>query len=211
MEAFLNQVRRAAQEAANARAVTRHGVITSYDPTNHAVKVQLQPDGTLTGWIPLKSAWVGNGWGLFLAPQVGTAVQIDFQEADGGVGSAGLSFFNDVERPLSVPAGEAWLVHKSGASIKLTNDAAVTIANGQGALISLAHDGTIKADTGAGASIQLKGGDISSKGTWAHEGALNVTGGTVTSDQDVVGGGKSLKNHIHTAVKTGTDTSGPPQ
>lgn len=210
MEQMLNQVRRAAQEATSARAVTRHGTISSYDPANHAVKVELQPDGTLTGWIPLKSAWVGNGWGLFLAPQIGTAVEIDFQEADGGVGSAGLSFFNDVERPLSVPSGEAWLVHKSGTSLKLTNDGAITAANGKGALIEIAADGTITADTGAGASVKLSGADISSKGTWSHDGDLTSTG-TVTAQTDVVGGGKSLMSHRHLAVKTGTDVSGAPQ
>ena len=158
MEAFLNQVRRAAEGAGSTRATTRHGTVSSYDPANYAIKVELQPDGTLTGWLPLKSPWVGNGWGLFVAPTIGDAVEVDFQEADGGVGSVGWRFFNDSERPLSVPAGEAWLVHQSGASIKLTNDAELAL------------------DDGAGATIILGGGNITSTGTWTHTGSLSANG-----------------------------------
>ena len=46
---------------------TRQGTVTAYDPDNYAVKVQLQPTGEETGWIPLSSPWVGNGWGLAAA------------------------------------------------------------------------------------------------------------------------------------------------
>lgn len=34
---------------------------------------------------------------------------------------------------------------------------------------------------------------------------------TVTADTDCVGGGISLKDHVHTGVQTGSSTSGPPQ
>ena len=30
----------------------RHGLVTAVDPTNHAVKVSLQPEGMVTGWLP---------------------------------------------------------------------------------------------------------------------------------------------------------------
>lgn len=42
------------------------------------------------------------------------------------------------------------------------------------------------------------------------KGDLNVTG-IVNASVDVIGAGKSLKNHKHTAVKAGTDISGAPQ
>lgn len=158
MEDMLNQMRRAAEGANSTRATTRHGTVTSYDPANYAIKVELQPDGTLSGWLPLKSPWVGNGWGLFVAPSIGDAVEVDFQEADGGVGSVGWRFFNDSERPLSVPSGEAWLVHQSGMSIKLTNDQKLAL------------------DDGAGASIILGSGNITSTGTWTHTGTLTANG-----------------------------------
>jgi hypothetical protein len=127
MHDLLNAQKAAAQQATQGRASTRHGVISSYDPNAYAVKVMLQPDNVPTGWIPLKSAWIGNGWGLFCPPSIGDAVEVDFQEDDGGVGSAGLRFFNDSDRPLPCPSGEFWLVHKSGSLLKFHNDGTVEL------------------------------------------------------------------------------------
>ena len=106
MEHLKNQMRQAAQLAANVIAKPRHGLISSYDPANHAVKVTIQPEGVETGWLPLKSLWIGNGWGLFCAPNIGDAVEVTFQEGSVEAGSAGHRFFNDEDRPLNVPAGE---------------------------------------------------------------------------------------------------------
>ncbi|MDR6511450.1 hypothetical protein J2792_002322 [Novosphingobium capsulatum] len=185
MDGLMNQMRRAAQEAIGTGGASRQGIIDAYDPNAYAVKVRLQPDDTLTDWLPLKSPWVGNGWGLFCGPSVGDAIEVDFQEGDGGVGTAGWRFFNDEDRPLQVPSGELWLVQQSGASIKLAND------------------GSIAIDTGAGASIVLKGDNITSAGTWTHT-------GTFTASDDVVASGKSLKTHLHSGVQPGTGQSGAP-
>jgi phage baseplate assembly protein gpV len=155
MHGLTNQMRRAAQEAASSQATTRQGIVTSYDPGTYAVKVELQPDGTLTGWIPLKSPWVGNGWGMFCPPSIGDAVEVDFQEADGGVGSAGWRFYNDQDRPLPCPSGEFWLVHKDGALLKF-------------------H---------AGGTVELHAKTLTtSADAWNHAGPLTVTGGDVTAD-----------------------------
>lgn len=52
-------------------------------------------------------------------------------------------------------------------------------------------------------SINLNGATIDSSG--------NITSpGTITGDSDVVGGGKSLKTHVHTGVTTGGGDTGPP-
>lgn len=185
MQEMLNHMRRVAQEASSSQAVTRHGLVDGYDPTNYAIRVRLQPDDTLTDWIPLKSVAVGNGWGFFWAPSIGDAIEIDFQEADGEAGSGGWRFFNDADRPLPVPAGEMWMVHQSGASFKLTSDGAATF------------------DSGAGASVQVKGDTITSVGTWSHTGTIEATG-------DITGNGTSLHNHKHGGVQTGSGQSGTP-
>lgn len=181
MEALLNHMRRAAMEAGSSRAATRHGIVDGYDPNAYAVKVRLQPDDTLTDWIPLKSPWVGNGWGLFVAPLVGDAVEVSFQEDDGGVGSVGWRFFNDADRPLPVPAGEAWLVHQSGSSIKLTTDGKLTMTDGSGTVLALSNDGKVR-----------------------------ITGDLIVSGE-VTGNGKALSTHKHTGVQTGSGVSGEPQ
>lgn len=127
MQHLLNSMRAVAQQATQSRASTRHGLVTSYDPNTYAVKVTLQPDNVVTGWIPLKSPWIGNGWGLFCPPSIGDAVEVDFQEDDAGVGSVGMRFFNDADRPLPCPSGEFWLVHQSGSRLKFENDGSVEL------------------------------------------------------------------------------------
>lgn len=204
MDQFLNHMRRAAEEASSSRAATRHGLVDSYDPNNHAVKVRLQPDNTLTDWVPLKSAWIGNGWGLFLAPSIGDAVEIDFQEDDGGVGSVGWRFFNDSDRPMNVPAGEAWLVHKTLSSIKLTTDGKLTLTDKAGSTVVMDGTGKITLTDAHGTVLQLD-----NAGNVAITGNLTVSG-TVVAQGNVTGQGTSLHTHVHSGVTAGGGNSGAP-
>jgi len=186
MDALLNHMRRVAGEVMGQRAGTKHGIIDGYDPANYAVRVMLQPEGVLTDWLPLKSPMVGNGFGLFLAPTVGEACEVDFQEGDQGVGSVGWRFFNNVERPLNVPAGEAWLVHKAGASIKMATNGTITMTDPHGTILTLDNAGNV-AITG------------------------NVTvSGTITAQGDVTGNGTSLHTHTHSGVTAGGGNTGAP-
>lgn len=127
MRHLMNHMKASAQMAGQSRANTRHGTISSYDPDAYAVKVTIQPDGKTTGWLPLKSVWIGNGWGLFCGPSIGDAVEIDYQEGESGVGSVGMRFFNDQDRPLPCPSGDFWLVHKEGSLLKFHGDGSVEL------------------------------------------------------------------------------------
>lgn len=122
MRHMLNAMRREASAVLGDVAFTSAGIIRSYDPANYAVRVELQPQGTLTGWIPLSTPWVGNGWGMFCAPSIGDLVEVTFLNGDIDSGVAGLRLYNEQDRPLNVPSGEFWLRHNSGASFKFTND-----------------------------------------------------------------------------------------
>lgn len=122
MMQLANAMRAHAAMAMQERAAPRLAKVTSYDPVNYCVKVTLQPEGTETGWIPVLSPWIGNGWGLFCPPTPGDMVEIQFQEDSINAGFACLRFFTDANRPLTVQSGEFWLVHKAGAFFKFTND-----------------------------------------------------------------------------------------
>ncbi len=72
---------------------------------------------------------------------------------------------------------------------------------------------------GAGLTLTLPGGrpltivapaGISLTGPVKVDGDLDCTA-KITAATDVVGGGKSLKDHVHTKVQAGTAISGPPQ
>jgi hypothetical protein len=224
MHEFLNGVKAKAQMANQGKS-TRQGTISGYDPSTYSVKVTIQPDGVLTGWIPLKSVWIGNGWGLFSPPSIGDAVEIDYQEADGFGGSVGLRFFNDQDRPLPCPSGEFWLVHESGASFKSTNDGKLTLTDPSGTVVSLTNDGnlTITGNLIVSGNTVIKGntevdGTTLSKGAFTGQGGMAVSGGngatvdgSLSTTRDVKAGNISLKDHVHSGVQGGNSTTGGPK
>lgn len=126
----MNAVRGEAERVTSRIATTRLGTISSYNPDNYTVKVKLQPEGTETGWLPLTSPWVGNGWGMFAPPAMGDQVEVAFDGGDAEVGLANNRLYSDADRPLRVEAGECWLVHQSGMKIRLTNEPSVQIFGG---------------------------------------------------------------------------------
>jgi len=127
MNHLLNSMR---QQAAGVVGMIDHpriGTIQNYDPATYTCKVLLQPEGALTGWLPIQAPWVGNGWGMFCPPGPGVAVAVIPKEGSYDAAFILPGFFNDEEKPLAVAQGEFWLVHQSGASVKLTNNGEVTI------------------------------------------------------------------------------------
>jgi phage baseplate assembly protein V len=197
MRVLQNQMRQIAQMAMQGEAKTRLGIVTSYDPDSYSVKLELQPDGAPTGWLPVVAPWVGNGWGMYCPPSIGDMVEVHFQEDGMEAGFVCARFYNNTDRPLSVPAGEFWLVHASGAFFKLLNDGKAIFSDGNGATVSLNGNGT-----------------ISSTGQWTHDGTFTATdvikAPTVEGTQDVIFGGKSSAGHKHGNVQSGTDQSGTP-
>lgn len=197
MQHLINSMKATAQQVGQNRASTRHGIITSYDAANYAVKVTLQPDNVVTGWMPLKSVWIGNGWGLFTPPTIGDAVEVVYQEDDGGVGSVGLRFFNDVDRPLSCPSGEFWIVHQSGSMLKFHNDGSVEVAAHAGMTYTATQHtfhGPVTMDQTLGVTKQITG-----QGGLAVSGGSGNTmdGGLTITNGDVVADGISSKHHRH--------------
>ena len=122
MQGQMNVMRREANRAMSRAARTRVGTVSAYDPAHYAAKVVIQPDDFETGWLPVTTPWSGNGWGLFAPPTPGDVVDVHFQEAGTEAGFVALRFYSNKTRPLPTPSGEFWLVHKSGAFLKLTND-----------------------------------------------------------------------------------------
>lgn len=155
MNQILNQVRLQAEQSQASIAKTRLGLVDSYDPSTYSCKVKLQPDNTLTGWLPILSPWVGNGWGLFAPPAIGDLVEVQFVEGDINSGMVCLRFYNDSDRPLPAPSGAFWLVHASGSSLKFNNDGTVNLVS----------------------SSTL----TSSAPQWNHTGNMTVTGNVIAS------------------------------
>lgn len=128
MKVLLNSMAAAARQSMAGKNGSRQGIITAYDPVSYAVKVQLQPTGEETGWIPLCTPWAGNGWGLAAGPMIGAVVEVGFDSGLPGAGMAGGQFYNDTDRCPGPPAGEFWLVHQSGSLLKFLSNGEVLLS-----------------------------------------------------------------------------------
>lgn len=164
-----NAMRLQALRAAARVTSSRIGIVTSYDPVNYAVVAMLQPEQEQTGWLSLAAQWVGNGWGMFAPPSIGTRIAVELIDGELDAGFAECQFFDLTNRPLDVPAGEFWLVHKNGQFLKLTNDGKLTASDGHGASVVLDGTGNIE----------------SAATTWTHTGKLIVTSDIISSGGNI--------------------------
>lgn len=110
-------MRREAQAMLDEIQGTRLAEVSAYNPENYSVKVRLQPEGNETGWIPIQSTAIGNGWGLYFPPEINDQAVVLFQEGNLDSGICIGFLYSDADRPLSVQSGEWWMVHKSGVRI----------------------------------------------------------------------------------------------
>ncbi len=118
--------------AQTANESTSVGKITGYDNVNFLATVELQPaDGDepalQTGWLPIASPWIGNGWGMFFPPNIGDICEVHYQEGSLQNGYVGGRFFGLTSAPVSVDSGEMLLRHVTGSFLKFTNDGKVSL------------------------------------------------------------------------------------
>jgi phage baseplate assembly protein V len=232
MEALINQFKAIAEMLNNFRATTRIGIVDSYDPSTYSAKVRIQPEdednpeNSLTGWLPVFSPWIGNGWGMFCPPTPGDQVEVQFQEGSFENGIVCLRAYSNVYQPLAVDSGEFWLVHESGTVIKLTNDGNIEITSDQDLNITSNADLVIDAEGDLNLTVK---GDVTASiigtltasasqfnltGNVTINGDLNVTGNIT----DLNGANGSLQNirtvynsHIHTDPQGGDTGAADPQ
>lgn len=127
MDLLVNALKARAGQLDMRTAQPRLGVVSSVKSDMQLAKVRLQPGNLVTGWLPILSQWIGNGWGLVCTPQPGDQVLVIPQE---GYYEHGLIIGccrSDLTPAPAATIGEFWLVHKSGSSIKLANDGKVYI------------------------------------------------------------------------------------
>ena len=125
MEQFLNALKGQSAALDRTSGQPRFATVMSVDPTRPAVRVQLQPEGVLTGWLPVLSPWVGNGWGLSCPPTPGDQVLVLAQEGNAEHGIVIGRAWSDTAHTPQAPSGECWLVHQTGAFIKLLTDGTI--------------------------------------------------------------------------------------
>ena len=105
----------------------RAGVVVSSNFQKATAKVLLQPEGLVTGWLPVATQWAGNGWGVFAPPSPGDQVLIVCHEGNYGNGIIVGAMYSNAAVPPTVQAGELIIAHKSGCSILLSNAGRIAI------------------------------------------------------------------------------------
>lgn len=127
MERFLNALKLHARALDQTQGRPRFATVSSVDASSATVRVLLQPENVLTGWLPVLSTWTGAGWGMVCLPAPGDQVFVVGQEDDADNGVVVGGAFSCKRSPPNAPVGELWLVHAKGASLRLTNEGIVRI------------------------------------------------------------------------------------
>jgi phage baseplate assembly protein gpV len=207
--------------AASAQAArigqARDGVVIAVDPVSHAVKVRLEPDGQETGWLP-DAAMAAGGMRIACPSEVGTQVKVHPTDGDIEHGTITARMFDTIVTPPVSPAtgkqaqpGELLVMAGQGAGPQ-KDGGSVGTPTQNAAWYHLTPTGFF---AGAGnATLTVKNGSLVAKVggctmTLSASG-LAVTGGTITSDTDVLANGISGHNHHHGGVQTGSGTTGVP-
>jgi phage baseplate assembly protein V len=134
MQRLFNALKSQAAALDASVAQPRFGVVSSVDPSTYTARVLLQPEGVLSGWLPVLTSWAGNGWGVVCPPVPGQQVLVVAQEGDAEHGVIVGCAFSTQMRPPAAPAGELWLVHESGSFLKLLGDGSIAAQATQFAL-----------------------------------------------------------------------------
>ena len=100
-----NALRRDAEALVASIAQPRYATVASVDPATHSVRVMIQPDGVLSGWIPDGQAFASGGQGAIIVapPAVGDQVAVDFPHGDADHPRITGRLFSSVDAPPVSP------------------------------------------------------------------------------------------------------------
>jgi hypothetical protein len=109
-------------------------------------------------------------------------VRYQFFGADLEAGFVEALLYNDVDRPLSVPSGEFWLVHQSGSFLKFTDDGNVSVNAAHDLVVNAVHDAIVTVGHNLSANVTGDAGvAIGGNATLTVTGNANATiGGSAT-------------------------------
>lgn len=169
--------------------LAREGTVVSVDHAAGTARVKFED--LITANIPWLAARAGKTR-IYSPPSNGEQVLVIAPEADTDRGII-IGSLSSSAHPNPAQDGSTTIEFDDGA--RLSYDPAT-----QALTIALPSGGT--------AAIVADGG-LSVKGPLSVDGPVDVTGKLTASD-DVVGGGKSLKNHLHDKVQPGQGVTGKP-
>ncbi len=193
-------IMQAAQQQAGAQESFITAFISSYDPGKHRVRCivpsWLNPgtsEYVQTGWVPLSTPWMGNGWGMQFAPFGGATqtnptggeqVKLCVYSFENGTYIADALLWSD-KTAVALPtlqAGEGILKHVTGTYIRFKADGSLAIFTNDN--LDLTATADLNATVG-GALTATVTGDVSVTGqqniTQTATGSAQVSAGTTAT------------------------------
>lgn len=104
-------------------ALSRHLLVTSYDPNTHSVKGTFQPDLVPSGWIPIGTGGASrSGISHVTGPGIGDLAVIHATENDPEAAHVGGWLHNDIDQPPKAQSGQHIIQHNPTGVNQLIHD-----------------------------------------------------------------------------------------
>lgn len=166
-----NAIKRTVEGMMGTLPMARRGIIDSVNPAKMQARVLIQPEGALSGWLPIATTNLGAGWGLLSAPVLGTQCVVLPIDGDAHAGVIIGYHYSNAQQPPATGPGEMWLYHETGSVLKIAANGAITAQDAAGAFWQLPNNGTAIIQDKAGTSLTFE-----NNGSAALAGSLTVTG-----------------------------------
>jgi phage baseplate assembly protein V len=224
---LFNKMKAAAATAAERVGQNRWGTVSSTRSTDtgYQVKVLLQPEGVLSGWLPVLSPMVGGSWGLVSPPAIGQQafVASDLGDPNHGV-VLGMAFSTQNTPPqpqvdgnnTPVKEGQFAIVHKNGSYLLFDDDDVRLVTNrdliatvGRNLTATVTETATVKAQTINLNAPTLNADDGNGgKAQWNLHADVHVNGDVFDFHGSLDRLRANYDAHRHAGVQPGTGVTG---
>lgn len=195
MDRLLNGVKGYAAAQAGALGAPRMGIVTSYNQADGTAKVLIQPEGTLTGWLPVMSQSIGSGWGLHVPFKSGEQVMVLPHDGDADSGVIVGRVYNDTMRPPDTTGADFVLKSSGGAIITLMTNGQFIVQDAAGSIVKLTNDGNMTLNAPNSINMTCETFTVN-----ASTSATITSPMTNVSNELDVGSGPIKQNHITVIV-----------
>ncbi|GEP00627.1 phage baseplate assembly protein V [Methylobacterium haplocladii] len=190
MSDLSNLIRRESSYADASRAPIRIAEVTSYNEDSHSVVLKYMPEGNSSGWVPLGSAHIGNGFGIAIGPNIGDQFVVAHIEGDHNTPVIISRIYSDKQKPPKVKAGEMLLMHGTKGSMLFDKDGGITVTHKDGGSFKFDKDGHVSVDTkGKNITVDSGAGSQSFKGKGINIKGPVTVDGSVTASETIAGAG----------------------
>jgi hypothetical protein len=86
-----NLIARVVEKMMAGRYSERHALVTSYDSKKYLAKVKFMPYGQQSGWLPIETGHIGQGYGIAIGLQPGSGDAMGAQGGGSPFGGGGMS------------------------------------------------------------------------------------------------------------------------